>query len=605
MAILPSSSSASSCGPAPTRLNQTKTAENDVYADPEHCSNDADADEEMFDLGFNGDEECLLKNKNDGEVYNKWEMYRHGNSLSPEMFDALQTSRSIWESTKTTVGAALLVLIGVPLIAYGSLFPANTLPNYIIAIWSAWDGLLSISSLLVSAFTLAGAFVYVELAHSVQPLPPRKSTAFEGDLDPDVVDSAESCCNSSPADGPVTVKGLVKRAKTYVFTSRQRLFTCTAGAVLVFVLFMLGVVSPYSLIYPSWLWHPLLWGRYHVYNANEVMSAVHHICQDEKSLCLNKREWEVLSSGALSPANRNDVSKVMAGQAYAKENSIVITVLARNIKDVIPALRANVESIAPLFKMVSLVVFENDSDDGTREELKQWSMETGGKKYVVDVMECEGVVDCKYNRIHRDSVDINYDYSPSVGEMHNYRNRGIQYIRSDPKYKDFSHLLVLDVDLAVPFSPLGILHTLGSKPDHAVASCGRQPFPSSFGSFTTPYDLNAFREYNTPQTMGLETWHNRFCSIMPPGERWHSECDALSPSHLIAMLWSERKIMDEDLYRVRSAFNGAVLYPMELLRQTGALYDDGEPSKWKWWLRNRMFFSSTAAFPNHCVLLCL
>jgi hypothetical protein len=579
MAIQPSSSSAGSCGSASTYSGKIKTSEHDAYAGAENGSLDDDLDdEEMFPLELNEDEESSLRNS-DSENNKRWEMYRHGSSLSPEMFDALQTSRCIWESAKTTVAASVLVLIGVPLIAYGSVFPANTLRNYIIAIWSAWDGLLSMSCILVMALTWAGAFVYVELAESVQALPPRKSTAIEFDFD--LVDSSgDKCCNSRAADAePITVKGLVKKTKTYVFSTRQRLFNSIAGAILVFILIMLGVIGPMSLEYPSWLWHPFLLGRYHVYDAQEVLSAVGHICQDETDLCLTKREWEVLSAGVINPGNRNDVKKVMAGQLYAKENSIVITVLARNIKDVIPALRANVESLAPLFKMVSLVVVENDSDDGTREEFKAWSMETGGKKYVVDVMECEGVVDCKYNRIHRDSVEINYDYSHSIGEMHNYRNKAIQYITTDPKYKDFSHVMVLDVDIAVPFSPLGILHTLGSKPDHAVASTGRQVFPTAFGTYTTPYDLNAFREYNTPQTMGLQTWHERFCSIMPAGERWHSECDALAPTHLIALLWNERKIIDDDLYRVRSAFNGAALYPTKLLRETGALYDDGDAGK--------------------------
>lgn len=314
-----------------------------------------------------------------------------------------------------------------------------------------------------------------------------------------------------------------------------------------------------------------------MYDVKDIPGAMEHVCLDptRNDLCLSDKEWEVLSAGALSPRRREDVAGVKAGQVYAREKSIVINVLARDIKLNLPALRINIESLVPLFKDVALVVFENDSSDGTREEFKQWAAETEGKDYSVDLIECEGVMDCKLKRHYRDDVE-NYDYSSAIGEMHTYRNKAVQYIIGDPKYRDFNHLLVLDVDLAVPVSPLGILHTLGLKPDHAVASSGRQPWPTAFGSLVTPYDLNGFRELNTDRTMGLEIWHRRFCGITPPGERWRNECDALSPTHLIAILWNDRRLLEGDFYPVQSAFNGAVLYPIELLRQSGALYDKGD-----------------------------
>lgn len=316
-----------------------------------------------------------------------------------------------------------------------------------------------------------------------------------------------------------------------------------------------------------------------MYDVDDVPEAMDHLCyySHKHDLCLDDDAWELLSAGALSRNTPEDLRGVRAGQAFAEHNSIVINVLARDIKEHIPALRINVESLVPLFKSVALVVFENDSSDGTRQEFKQWAAEAEeDHEYHVDLMECEGVLDCKFNLNHRDNPEEDYDYSSAIGEMHTYRNTAVQYILTDPKYQGFSHLLVLDVDLSVPFSPLGILHTLGLKPDHAVASSGRQPWPTAFGSLVTPYDLNGFREVNTAKTMGLEAWHRRFCGIAPPNERWRSECDALSPTHLIAILWNDRKLIDGEFYTVKSAFNGAVLYPIKLLKESEAMYDKGE-----------------------------
>ncbi|CAB9500820.1 expressed unknown protein [Seminavis robusta] len=526
------------------------------------------------------------ESSNEGDNYSKMDKgHYRGNSLSPDTFARWQIFRNMLDSPKSKLAAAVVSLIAVPLMAFGTLFPAYSPRNYAIAIWTAWDGLLSSSSLSIMFFTFAGAFLYVELATSIPATAPsssRSPTAMDTSGDPFFVITS---CPSDPAklaaELPVQpISGYVKKAKAYALSSRQRLFHSIAGVTLFVLLVILGIIGPYSIVYPSWLWYPLAWGSFHVYDYQDILPAINNICRDRSDLCLSDREWEVLSSGALSPHNFKDRNAVVAGQNYAKTHSIVVNVLARNMREDIPALRTNIESIAPFFREVALVVFENDSNDGTREGFKQWAAEVKDKNYFVDVMECEGVVDCKLNRKHRDAATgPAYDYSGEIGEMHNYRNMAVQYITHDPKYKDFSHVLVMDVDLGVPFSPLGILHTLGSKPDHPVACSGHQLWITGYGGLSTPYDLNAFRQYSTPEDEGLEDWTHRLCELMPPGERWRSECDALSPTRVISIMWNDRKRIDEDLYRVVSAFNGAALYPVELLRSTGAMYDDGDPAE--------------------------
>eukprot|EP00547_Thalassionema_nitzschioides_P002266 CAMPEP_0194217906 /NCGR_PEP_ID=MMETSP0156-20130528/22490_1 /TAXON_ID=33649 /ORGANISM="Thalassionema nitzschioides, Strain L26-B" /LENGTH=597 /DNA_ID=CAMNT_0038947069 /DNA_START=22 /DNA_END=1812 /DNA_ORIENTATION=+ len=487
------------------------------------------------------------------------EKFHHGLSLSPEVFSIKPNFLSILETPCGKVVVSFSLLTCIPLMAYGSFAPTTGVLNSIIAIWSAWDGLLSIGSLLVLAHTIVGAMYFSGVSSGI----PENSDIRLRD-----------CCYSiikSP-----TAKSITSKSKTYVFSTRKRLFNTIGLVILLWFIFLTGILGPQSLCSPSWLWHPFLWGRYHVYDMNAVKNAASHICTNKNDLCLNNKEWEMLSAGALSSNNIRHVRAVRNGQMFASRNSIVINVLARNINEHVEALRINIESIAPLFKNVALVVFENDSSDGTREAFKKWSAELD-INYTVDLMDCEGVVDCKFKRKYRDDIELeDFDFSSAIGEMHTYRNMAINYIQKDSKYTDFSHLLVLDVDLEVSFSPLGILHTLGVHPDHAVASSGRQPMPTSVGTLIPPYDMNAFREYNTERTIGLELWHKAFCSISAPTERWRSECDALSPVHLIAIVWNERKLISGDFNRVISAFNGAVLYPIDLLRTSGAQYNKGD-----------------------------
>jgi len=106
-------------------------------------------------------------------------------------------------------------------------------------------------------------------------------------------------------------------------------------------------------------------------------------------LCLSRSSWKTLSSGALSSRNSRDVQAVQQGIHFAKEQSggLVINVMARDTIDAMEDLRYNVESLLPFFEnKLAVVVYENDSVDGTREAFKQWAQDASG--YTIDLMNC-------------------------------------------------------------------------------------------------------------------------------------------------------------------------------------------------------------------------
>jgi hypothetical protein len=335
-----------------------------------------------------------------------------------------------------------------------------------------------------------------------------------------------------------------------------------------------------QVIMPSWLWNPFLWGRYPIYLPSELSESLNGICIDDTDakhpLCLSESSWRTLSAGALSSRNTKDVHAVKKGLEYAKKESggLVINVMSRDTVDAIPALQQNVEALVPLFKNVAVVVFENDSSDGSREAFKEWASVANG--YTVDVMSCgDDNPDCKFGISHRYDATEAKDYfaSSAIGKMADFRQRMSDYVLDE--YDTYSHMVVIDLDLKVSLSPFGILHSLGTVPDVAVASSGRQVWPGSLGTIIPPYDMSAFRPIPMEKNSHLHKVHQWFCELLPAGDRWRNQCDAASSVQLIFMLMNDW-LLTEEPYAVASNFNGATIYPLSLVKEKGAKYDIGD-----------------------------
>ncbi len=132
--------------------------------------------------------------------------------------------------------------------------------------------------------------------------------------------------------------------------------------------------------HPNWWWHPFmhLWG-WKAVETDELAPALRGVCVEQGgSMCLSDRAWATLSGGALSPQRSEDVGAVGAGVRLAHGSSLVVAALARDIFDSVPHFRKNVEALVPFFKSVEAVIFENDSNDGTREALLQWAASASG-----------------------------------------------------------------------------------------------------------------------------------------------------------------------------------------------------------------------------------
>ena len=362
---------------------------------------------------------------------------------------------------------------------------------------------------------------------------------------------------------------------------------------------IISIQTNLHMMYPSWFWNPFLF--YNVYWPSSIADASSGLCIDKEinqnreldvkgditsenrqlrdetlPLCLPEKSWKSLSSDALSSKNIKDVETVLNGVRFLGKESggIAFGIMSRDTISSIAPLRLNVEGMLPFTSNLSVVVFENDSVDGTREAYLEWSKEVEGK-YSVDVIECEESPGCKFHELHRDfEKDIPYERTSAIGRMGEFRQRMVQYILQEPKYANYSHYIVLDVDLGVSISPLGIVHSIGSHPDEAIVSSGRQVRPGALGSLVPPYDFSAFEAHENEKNKRMIDLKNRFCELKPEGYRWRNECRALSVTQFM-MIEIGDKLNDGEPYLVDSAFNGATIYPIELIRESKAHYDEG------------------------------
>jgi len=461
-------------------------------------------------------------------------------------------------------------------------------------IWDGYPGTINIyplirhaemvwSSLLhTSIFTVAmGTFIAVAVLPSGREIKPNKLLLLKGNNNADKLNVVLS---------DVKVNILQSNWKT--------------SLVLAIIFTTFGLLHmTLQMGFPHILWNPFMWGLYHVYLPSNISKSLQGACLDfdknpassRRPLCLSEEQWIELSSGQLSSYNPDDVFSVQKGLDYLQNHSggIIINALARNVADAIPALKENMAGLAPFFRdsqhKLSLVIFENDSKDGTRQELKVWADQESSRespRYTVDLMSCGSKnPDCELGIVDRyDNVNLlKNPNSSGVGKLGHFRQTLLDYILNKDEYNDYSHMVILDVDLGVSISPLGLLHTLGLENNlaqhYAVASSSSQVWPGTMGTIIPPYDLSAFRPKETAGNEKLREMHESFCHLTPAGDRWRNICYAASPMQLFMIQSSnDISITNQEPYEVVSAFNGVSLYPISIIRERGeqAQYDAGD-----------------------------
>lgn len=236
-------------------------------------------------------------------------------------------------------------------------------------------------------------------------------------------------------------------------------------------------------------------------------------------------------------------SLVEKGRKLVQTRRICVIMLARNIAGHLDALKRNLTTYLKDFTDYAIVVFENDSTDGTRSLLKDWS-NSNPRVYLI---ECP-VNDCKFK--HLEGYDYGAFSEERLSKMASHRERCLVYARAN--FGHFDYVLVLDSDLGSLPSYDGLLQTIARENEwDAVAVNGRQPF-GWLNLQSIAYDSLAFVDVNGSLTKPI------------PVE--------LLPSNLIEMNDLINRPTPDPLVPVKCAFNGACLYKTDALREATYLY---------------------------------
>jgi hypothetical protein len=140
-------------------------------------------------------------------------------------------------------------------------------------------------------------------------------------------------------------------------------------------------------------------------------------------------------------------AEVARGYRQMSSGRVVIAGLARDIADVLPQTLERIERLGGLFNDYRVVIYENDSADGTRETLHRWSRRNPRACVV-----CEDRAD----PINQPSRCLS-----RAARMAYYRSRCQQIIAQE--YSRFDHVILVDTDLHGGWSYEGVAHTFGQR----------------------------------------------------------------------------------------------------------------------------------------------
>ena len=190
---------------------------------------------------------------------------------------------------------------------------------------------------------------------------------------------------------------------------------------------------------------------------------------------------------------RDDVNN---GRQVMRRRRVVICGLARNTAGVLPATIARIERLGGNFQDYRAVIFENDSEDDTREILLDWQ----GTNKRVSIL-CEDLGD----PIHRPIRCVH-----RAASMAHYRNRCRDFIASH--FSHFDHVIVIDTDIPFGWSFDGIANTFGHLGWDFVGAYGILEKACGGKNELIHYDSWAFREkgsYDPSPTAVVNRMHWR------------------------------------------------------------------------------------------------
>jgi len=238
--------------------------------------------------------------------------------------------------------------------------------------------------------------------------------------------------------------------------------------------------------------------------------------------------------------------EIREGEKIAHDSSLIITGLLRNSAFHIPSLKRRCKEMTSGFRDYRIIIVENNSIDGSREYLLEWTIEDPNVVILCRDAFSVNNEECDISNMFTVSQDADHSPRPDrIYRMAFLRNIYMDHIRH--YYPSFDFMCVMDMDLHGDLYMDGWMHavrSLANKGRDAIACNGMIMRNDSNFYY---YDSFAHVEENEPIVWEDATSKSN-----------HDRTVHLHVTHRYSSL------MKHD--RVRSAFGGAVLYRLSRIR---------------------------------------
>lgn len=244
----------------------------------------------------------------------------------------------------------------------------------------------------------------------------------------------------------------------------------------------------------------------------------------------------------IQPLSNKIHKRVKKGKKIASQSKLVICGLARDIHKQLEKTIPRLEFIGKQFKKYKIIIFENDSSDGTRDLIKKWA----SKNKNVILLDCcdEGDCDCRLKE--KQSYENDILAQDRIERMSRFRNKYLDVVKQ--KYNDYDWMLVADLDLEGKSSIDGLMHSLTFDEYDAIAMNGRCGVPGLLGNATMAYDAMAYIDINDTCSNKKHVKHRDLVK------------------KLLQMNYKISKTKDGKITSVNSAFNGMALYRLSKIK---------------------------------------
>lgn len=211
---------------------------------------------------------------------------------------------------------------------------------------------------------------------------------------------------------------------------------------------------------------------------------------------LKKFDLDNISLEKLKVLDSLDPKTLENGKLELLKHKIVITGIARdNAKDILTTIK-HINYLGSFFKDYRVIIFENDSIDGTKMALDIWK----NKNLKVKII----------------SKDLKNKKRPNHKFMADIRNNYLDALQA-PEYKDFDMVMIIDMDMSYGVDIRGIFDSF-SKINKWDALCSNG-VSSREGKM---YDMFAFR--NEEFLFSPKKWHE-ICSKNDPNDKRTNQCE--------------------------------------------------------------------------------